>query len=242
VLGGLAASLIAAPALAQRQQQRQQRPQEQGEPKRLRIFNWDDHLTDQTLEAFARATGIDIEYDYYRSNEEMLEALVDGPPVHDLVMPSDYMVDLLHKRHLIQRIDHRRLPNLKHLIQAKPFQDPPYNPGLRWGVPHLWGSAGIGFRRSRTGQAPSSWKTLYDSDRHKGRIALPGDPQVLLGCAAKYLGHRLTRSTRSRSDACATWCCARSRTCGSSRPAARRTCCWSTTSTWGSAGAATSFR
>ncbi len=52
----------------------------------------------------------------------------------------------------------------------------------------MWGTTGIGYRKSKVEGTPDSWKPLLDSDQYAGRVSLLGDQQNVLGIALKYLG------------------------------------------------------
>ena len=52
----------------------------------------------------------------------------------------------------------------------------------------MWGTVGIGYRKSRVDGVPDSWKWLYDSDKYAGRIALLGSPGTVLQVGCKYKG------------------------------------------------------
>ena len=53
----------------------------------------------------------------------------------------------------------------------------------------MWGTVGIGYRKSAVKDTPDSWKPLLDSDEYAGSIALLADQQNVLGAGLKYLGY-----------------------------------------------------
>jgi spermidine/putrescine transport system substrate-binding protein len=72
----------------------------------------------------------------------------------------------------------------------KPFQDAAFDPGRKHSIPYMWGTLGIGYRKSKIeGGVVDSWKILLDSDKYAGRISLLGDAQNVIGVTLKYLGH-----------------------------------------------------
>ena len=74
---------------------------------------------------------------------------------------------------------------------------------MKHSVPYMWGTVGIGYRKSKV-ETPTSWGDVLDSDKYAGRIALLADQRIVIGCALKYLGYlhehqrTRTRSTRRR--------------------------------------------
>jgi spermidine/putrescine transport system substrate-binding protein len=83
-------------------------------------------------------------------------------------------------------IDHAKIPNMSNIDE--PFRDASFDPGRKYSIPYMWGTLGIGFRKSAVNGTPDSWKVLYDSDEYAGAISLLGDQQNVLGGGLKYLG------------------------------------------------------
>jgi spermidine/putrescine transport system substrate-binding protein len=55
----------------------------------------------------------------------------------------------------------------------------------------MWGTMGIGYRKSKVKKPPTSWKVLFDSDEYSGRIALLADARSVIGITLKYLGYKM---------------------------------------------------
>ena len=49
----------------------------------LNIYNWSDYVAPETLEGFSREFGVEITYDTYESNEEMIAKMVAGGDGYD---------------------------------------------------------------------------------------------------------------------------------------------------------------
>jgi spermidine/putrescine transport system substrate-binding protein len=71
----------------------------------------------------------------------------------------------------------------------EPFKDATFDPGRKHSVPYMWGTLGIGYRKSKVEGTVDSWKFVLDDPRYAGRISLLGDAQNVLGVALKYLGY-----------------------------------------------------
>ncbi|MEG9884545.1 MAG: spermidine/putrescine ABC transporter substrate-binding protein [Hyphomicrobiales bacterium] len=56
----------------------------------------------------------------------------------------------------------------------------------------MWGTVGLGYRKSETDGAPASWKWGYESDPYAGQIALVSEVTTLIQMTAKYLGYPLS--------------------------------------------------
>jgi spermidine/putrescine transport system substrate-binding protein len=83
-------------------------------------------------------------------------------------------------------LDHSKIPNMANIDKA--FQDAAFDPGRKFSLPYMWGTLGIGYRKSAVANAPDSWKVLFDSDEYAGAISLLGDQSNVLGAGLKYLG------------------------------------------------------
>ena len=126
------------------------------EEKRLNVYNWDTYIGETTLSSFTDATGIEVQYDLYANNEELFAKMQTGNPGYDVIFPSDYMVATMISRNMVEPIDHSKIPNLSNIDPDPNFTDPAFNPGLKYGVPYMWGTIGIGYRKSAV-ETPTSW-------------------------------------------------------------------------------------
>ena len=160
------------------------------EEKKLNVYNWDTYIGETTLQTFTDKTGVAVQYDLYANNEELFAKLKAGNPGYDVIFPSDYMVESMISLNMLEAIDHSKIPNLVNINPAKQFSDPSFNPGLKFGVPYMWGTVGIGYRKSKVPE-PDSWALLLDSDKYAGRIALLADARMVMGLALKYLGYSM---------------------------------------------------
>ena len=82
----------------------------------INVLNWFSYIPNDVIEDFERETGINVNYSTYSSNEELL-AKVSSAKVgtYDLVFPSDYMVEIMKTRNLIELIDLSKLSNLNNI-------------------------------------------------------------------------------------------------------------------------------
>jgi spermidine/putrescine transport system substrate-binding protein len=164
------------------------------EEKKLNVYNWDTYIGETTLATFTEKTGIEVQYDLFANNEELLAKLKEGNPGYDVIFPSDYMVQTMISLGILQQLDHAKVSNIGNVDPA--FANPAYNPGLAYGVPYMWGTLGIGYRKSKV-ETPTSWKDLLDSDKYAGRIALLADQRAVIGVTLKYLGYSLNSTNEA---------------------------------------------
>jgi len=176
--GAVAAGLALGPRLAHA-----------AEEKRLNFYNWDTYIGETTLGDFRDATGIEVKMDLFADNDELFAKLKEGNPGYDLIVPTNDYVERMIAAQMLAPLDHSRVPNIRNISPR--FMKAEFDPGRRYSLPYMWGTIGIGYRRSRVDGVPESWKWLYDSDRHKGRIALLADAPTVIQMGMKYLGESL---------------------------------------------------
>lgn len=155
----------------------------------VNFYNWDTYVGENTIALFEEKTGIEVQYDLYGDNDELFAKLRGGNPGYDVIVPTDNYVERMIAADMLLPIDHDRLSNLGNI--APEFLDREFDPGRRFSIPYLWGTVGIGYRKSRFETPPDSWKLLLDSDEYAGRIALLSEATTVLQMAMKYQGHSL---------------------------------------------------
>ena len=163
-------------------------PANAAEEKKVNFYNWDTYIGETTLEDFRAATGVEVSLDLMSGNDELFAKLRQGNSGYDVVLPSDTYVERLRKAELIQPIDRGLIPNFKNV--APQFQDTAFDPGRRYSMPYMWGTMGIGYRKSKV-PAPKTWGVIWgpESDRYAGRIGWMNEAEAMMGMALRYLGH-----------------------------------------------------
>ncbi|RMD63647.1 MAG: extracellular solute-binding protein [Alphaproteobacteria bacterium] len=157
-----------------------------GEEPKLNFYNWDTYIGETTLDDFKDATGIEVTMDLFADNDELFAKLKEGNPGYDVIVPTNDYVERMIRAEMLTPLDHGKIPNFRKNV-AKAFQDAEFDPGRKYSMPYMWGTQGIGYRKSKVDGVPDSWKYLLDSDRYSGRIALLSEG--VLGAALKYLGY-----------------------------------------------------
>ena len=155
----------------------------------VNFYNWDTYIGETTIEDFEKATGIEVQYDLFADNSELFAKLRGGNPGYDVIVPTNDYVEQMIAADLLMPLDHSKLPNLANIDPR--FMDPAFDPGRKFTVPYLWGTIGIGYRKSAVEAPPESWNDLLTSDRYAGRIALLSEPTTVLQMAMKAQGHSL---------------------------------------------------
>ena len=158
----------------------------------ISFYNWADYIDPEILTMFEAECGVQIIYDTYSSNEDLLAKLQAGATGYDLIVPSDYMVSIMRELDMIHELNHENIPNLANIYPR--FAEAPYDPGNIYTTPYQWGTTGIGYNLEATGEVPNSWEWIFNPDKLAaldGQISLLNDQRELIGAALKYVGYSM---------------------------------------------------
>lgn len=157
------------------------------EPK-LNFYNWDTYIGETTLDDFNGASGIEVNMSLFADNDELFAKLREGNPGFDVIVPTNDFVERMAQAGMLQELDHSKIPNFKKNVSPL-FQDADFDKGRKFSMPYMWGTMGIGYRKSRVNGPITSWKTMFESDEYAGRISWLSESRTMLGIAGMYIGH-----------------------------------------------------
>ncbi len=151
----------------------------------INVFAWGDLFDPNLIAAFEKETGIQVNLNYYSSNEELLVKLkATGGEGYDLIAPSDYAVNLLIQENLLQPIDRRSLPFFKEI--APYLLGHFFDPHNDYSVPFAWELFGLGIdKNTPLDRQKPSWGMLFENYGYK--VAMINDPISAVEMAAFYL-------------------------------------------------------
>lgn len=164
------------------------RPRPTQEGQTLYFLNWADYIPEDLLKKFAAETGAKVVLDTFESPEAMLAKLKAGADQEfSLVVAPDYYVLQMARDDLIAPLDKGKLKNLSNLDLF--FLDPPYDPGLQYSIPYLWGTTGLAYREDLVRGPVDSYAVLFDPEAQVGPFLLLDEMRETIGAALKYLGY-----------------------------------------------------
>jgi spermidine/putrescine-binding protein len=166
--------------------------------KDLNFYNWSYYIADETIPDFENEFGVRVRYDNFSSNSEILAKFQLGASGYDLVVPSDYMVDIMIKLDLLEPLNRDNIPNIENLSEN--FTNLPFDPGNVYSIPYQWGTTGIGINTRYVKEFDESWNLLWD-ERYKGRISVLDDMRSGIVPALKLLGFSVNTTNESELDA-----------------------------------------
>ena len=154
----------------------------------LRVYTWSDYIKPEIVRRFERAQGCRVVLDTFESNEAMYAKLKAGATGYDLLLPSSYMVSLMHAQGMLAHLDRAKLPNLVHI-------DPDYlalaiDKTMDHSVPYMITNTGIAYLEGRVPDVAPSWRMFGRADL-RGRMTMFNDMRETIGAALKLLGHSI---------------------------------------------------
>lgn len=149
------------------------------------FFNWGDYVDPDLIKEFEEETGYEVIYESFDSNEAMIAKVLGGATPYDLVVPSEYTVEIMRDKGLLKPLDKNRLEGLGN-IDPK-FLDRSFDPDNKYSIPYLWGSLGIVYNSKYYKEEDfSSWKNLWDPKFEDQILLYDGAREVMgLGLLAK---------------------------------------------------------
>ena len=112
-----------------------------GDSNQLNFYNWSDYVAKNTIPRFEKDFDVEVTQDFYSSNEELLAKLQAGGTGYDVIVPSDYMVSIMRKSGVLQKLDKSKIPNFDNLDPD--FTGLPYDPNNDYSMAYQWGTTGI---------------------------------------------------------------------------------------------------
>lgn len=149
------------------------------------FFNWGDYVDPDLIKEFEEETGYEVIYESFDSNEAMIAKVMGGATPYDLVVPSEYTVEIMRDKGLLRPLDKNRLEGLDN-IDPK-FLDRSFDPGNKYSIPYFWGTLGIVYNSKYYKEEDfSSWKKLWDPKFEDQILFYDGAREVMgLGLLAK---------------------------------------------------------
>src|SRR5512143_706254 len=167
-------------------------PASSGPQDVLRMFNWNNYMTEATVARVEKRCDCRLAQDYYSDNEEMLAKLAAGASGYDLIVPTGNAVESLIKSQQLRPLDKRLLTNLKNIDPA--YLNAFFDPGNRYSVPYAYTITLIGYnvqKMRELGLPTDTWAVLFEPKylvKLKGRVTVLDSQRELMAAALKYLG------------------------------------------------------
>ncbi len=162
-----------------------------GKNGKLYVYNWGEYIDPDVITSFEEETGIKVVYDMFESNEVMYAKVAQDDSAYDVICPSDYMIQKLADKGLIQELDFSRLPDARANIGQQYWKSSEeFDPGNKYSVPYCWGTVGILYNRKMVKEPVDSWNILWDP-KYKGQILMQDSVRDAFMVALKKNGYSM---------------------------------------------------
>ena len=157
----------------------------------LYLYNWNNYISDATLQRFEASCRCRVRQDYYSDNEEMLAKLEAGATGYDILVPTGNAVESLIRRAALRPVDHSRLPNMGNIDPT--FRDPWFDPGNRYSIPYATSVTLIGYnveKMRQLGLPTDSWALIFEPQylaRLRGKVTVLNSQRELLAAGLAFL-------------------------------------------------------
>lgn len=147
----------------------------------INVLNWSSYIPMDVIQDFEKETGIKVNYSTYSSNEECLAKVSSAKEgTYDLIFPSDYMIEIMKTRDLIENIDLTKLNNVNN-INPK-YLNLEFDPNNEYSLPFIAATTVIAVNRDKITDEIDSYNDLLNS-KYENEIVLIDDQRIIIGMA-----------------------------------------------------------
>lgn len=162
--------------------------------KKLLVYAWPEYFAPGLIAEFERSQECSVEVATFSSNEELFTNIDSGLFQFDVLTPSSYMAERLHRMNKLSPLDAKIIPHSRwidreYLAQAS-------DPAMEYSVPFEISVSGIGFVDRNFRPAKHTWHA-FENPEIRLRYTLLDDMREVLGAALKVTG----KSVNSKSEA-----------------------------------------
>jgi len=152
----------------------------------LYVYNWEDYISPQVIENFEKyyeqkyGKKVKVVYTTFDTNETMLTKVTRNDANVDLICPSEYAIEKLAKKNLIENISElakkHTITNFSNIEQsvvnkiANNFDRINNAPLTDYMIPYMWGTLGLLYNKEKISESElekESWGILWNSGKNK---------------------------------------------------------------------------
>lgn len=160
------------------------------EERVINVLNWSSYIPNEVIEDFEKETGIKVNYSTYSSNEELLAKVSSAKlGTYDLVFPSDYMIEIMRSRDILDKIDLNKLSNFSN-INTK-YLNLEYDTHNEYSLPFIAATTVIAVNRDIIKDEINSYNDLLN-EKYKNEIVLIDDQRIIIGMGLLANGYNMS--------------------------------------------------
>lgn len=169
----------------------------------LNVLNWSSYIPDNVIRDFEKETNIKVNYSTYSSNEELLAKVgTSSEGTYDLIFPSDYMVELMIKRNMLEKLDKSQLKNINNLNEKHLNYE--YDKNNEYSLPFLMATTVIAYNKEHIIEDIKSYNDLLNP-KYENNIVLIDDQRIVIGAALLANGYDMNSTNKKELDKAEKW-------------------------------------
>lgn len=154
--------------------------------KNLYIYTWGQYDNPTTFSAFQSATGIQLQFGSYNSNEAMIAKLelAQGTAGYDIVVPTGGYIPEMVAKGLLLPLNKSKIPNFSKLDPK--LLNFPWDPHNRYSIPKDFGTTGFIYDKTVITRKMTTWADFAKAaalPAVSGKVSLLDDPNDVMGIA-----------------------------------------------------------
>jgi spermidine/putrescine-binding protein len=165
--------------------------------KELNLFAWTEYIPQDMTDCFEAIYGVKVNRDEYSSNEELYAKLSAGGASYDLVQPTDYIVELMVRQNLLQKLDKSKLPIMADFNPS--YLALPFDPSNDYTMPYQAGTYGIVINKDKVKNMPTKWADLWKPE-YAGHMIFLDDSRATIGLTLLTLGYDMNTKDQKQLD------------------------------------------
>ena len=169
----------------------------------INVLNWSSYIPSSVVEDFEKETGIKVNYATYSSNEELLAKVSSAKEgTYDLIFPSDYMIEIMKTRNIIDTIDLTKLENNNNINPN--YLGLEYDVNNEYSLPFIAATTVIAVNRDVIKDNITSYNDLLNP-KYKNEIVLIDDQRIIIGMGLLASGYDMNSTNKEELEIAKNW-------------------------------------
>jgi len=157
---------------------------------KIYLYTWVEYIDPAVKDQFKQECGVEVVETNFDSNETLLATLQAGGNQYDIIVPSDYMVQIMIGEGMLMPLDYNVISNIKNMDTLNVNQY--FDPEQKYTVPWFWGTSGFAVDTTVVKDVKDSWTMMFDPNSpYCGKISMLDDERETIGAALMYLGYSI---------------------------------------------------
>ena len=169
----------------------------------INVLNWSSYIPNDVIRDFEKEHDIKVNYGTYSSNEELLAKITSSKEgTYDLIFPSDYMVELMKEKNIIEKIDKTKITNYNNI--NKKFLNQSYDKNNEYSIPFLAATVVMAVNRDNIKENIESYNDLLNQ-KYKNNIVILDDQRIIIGLSLLASGYEMNETDENKLNIAKNW-------------------------------------